>query len=166
MAAEPLTINRTVLCDEIAQMTGLPKGDVNTVVGALIYGTQLHVKRGDRVGLTGFGTWEQVTRSARTARNPRSGEPVKVKASKAPRFRPGQTFKAVVRGEKLERPAGLKALGAASRGVAGGSSMRPTAAASRSRGRASTPRATTTRARTATATPRGRVAGSRKRASK
>jgi DNA-binding protein HU-beta len=113
-------INRAVLCDEIAQMTGLPKGQVNQVVGALTYATQLHVKRGERVGLVGFGSWEQVKRSARIARNPRTGAPVKVKATKAPRFRAGATFKAVVGGGKLDRPTGLYPLGARSTGTSTG----------------------------------------------
>lgn len=106
--AEPVSVNREMLCDEIAQMTGIAKTDVNQVVGALIYDTQLHVKKGDRVGLVGFGTFERQLRGPRTARNPRTGEPVKVKATKAPRFRPGATFKQIVAGAKLERPSSLK----------------------------------------------------------
>jgi DNA-binding protein HU-beta len=56
------------------------------------------VKKGERVALVGFGTFERQDRKARTARNPRSGDPVKVKATKVPRFRAGQGFKDVVSG--------------------------------------------------------------------
>jgi DNA-binding protein HU-beta len=106
--AEGISVNRDMLCDELAQMTGLPKSDCNKVVTALIYDTQLHVKKGDRVPLTGFGTFEQQRRAARTGRNPRTGEPVKVKAARVPRFRAGGPFKEAVNGAKLERPASLK----------------------------------------------------------
>jgi DNA-binding protein HU-beta len=69
------------------------------VLGSLIQHTQVAVKKGDRVSLVGFGTFERQDRKARTARNPRSGAPVKVKATKVPRFRAGQGFKDVVAGK-------------------------------------------------------------------
>jgi DNA-binding protein HU-beta len=75
------------------------RGDVDRVLGSLIQHTQVAVKKGDRVSLVGFGTFERQDRKARTARNPRSGEPVKVKATKVPRFRAGQGFKDVVSGK-------------------------------------------------------------------
>jgi DNA-binding protein HU-beta len=73
--------------------------DVDKVLGSLIQHTQVAVKKGDRVSLVGFGTFERQDRKARTARNPRSGAPVKVKATKVPRFRAGQGFKDVVAGK-------------------------------------------------------------------
>jgi DNA-binding protein HU-beta len=69
------------------------------VLGSLIQHTEVAVKKGERVALVGFGTFERQDRRARTARNPRSGEPVKVKATKVPRFRAGQGFKDVVAGK-------------------------------------------------------------------
>ena len=69
------------------------------MLGSLIQHTQVAVKKGDRVSLVGFGTFERQDRKARTARNPRSGAPVKVKATKIPRFRAGQGFKDVVAGK-------------------------------------------------------------------
>ena len=56
------------------------------------------LKKGDSVSITGFGTFEQRKRGARTFRNPQTGEPVKAKASKVPAFRAGATLKGTVRG--------------------------------------------------------------------
>jgi DNA-binding protein HU-beta len=93
---EPL--NRKELVDAIQKHTLVARTDVDKVLGSLIQHTQVAVKKGERVALVGFGTFERQDRKARTARNPRSGEPVKVKATKVPRFRAGQGFKDVVSG--------------------------------------------------------------------
>ncbi len=61
---------------------------------------QQQVKKGEKVSLPGFGTFERRARSARTARNPRTGESIKVKASKVPAFKPGAGFKNFVSGSK------------------------------------------------------------------
>jgi DNA-binding protein HU-beta len=92
-------LNRKELVDSIQKHTAVARGDVDRVLGSLIQHTQVAVKKGDRVSLVGFGTFERQDRKARTARNPRSGEPVKVKATKVPRFRAGQGFKDVVSGK-------------------------------------------------------------------
>jgi DNA-binding protein HU-beta len=94
---EPL--NRKELVDAIQKHTLVARTDVDRVLGSLIQHTQVAVKKGDRVSLVGFGTFERQDRKARTARNPRSGAPVKVKATKVPRFRAGQGFKDVVAGK-------------------------------------------------------------------
>jgi DNA-binding protein HU-beta len=91
-------LNRKELVDSIQKHTAVARSDVDKVLGSLIQHTQVAVKRGERVALVGFGTFERQDRKARTARNPRSGEPVKVKATKVPRFRAGQGFKDVVAG--------------------------------------------------------------------
>jgi DNA-binding protein HU-beta len=92
-------LNRKELVDSIQKHTAVARADVDRVLGSLIQHTQAAVKKGDRVSLVGFGTFERQDRKARTARNPRSGEPVKVKATKVPRFRAGQGFKDVVSGK-------------------------------------------------------------------
>jgi DNA-binding protein HU-beta len=92
-------LNRKELVDSIQKHTAVARADVDRVLGSLIQHTQVAVKKGDRVSLVGFGTFERQDRKARTARNPRSGEPVKVKATKVPRFRAGQGFKDVVSGK-------------------------------------------------------------------
>ncbi|HEY6706510.1 MAG TPA: HU family DNA-binding protein, partial [Actinomycetota bacterium] len=85
--------------DAIQKHTSVARTDVDKVLGSLIQHTQVAVKKGERVALVGFGTFERQDRKARTARNPRSGAPVKVKATKVPRFRAGQGFKDVVAGK-------------------------------------------------------------------
>jgi DNA-binding protein HU-beta len=92
-------LNRKELVDAIQKHTMVSRTDVDKVLGSLIQHTQVTVKKGDRVSLVGFGTFERQDRKARTARNPRSGAPVKVKATKVPRFRAGQGFKDVVAGK-------------------------------------------------------------------
>lgn len=92
-------MNRKELVDAIQKHTLVSRADVDKVLGSLIQHTQVAVKKGDRVSLVGFGTFERQDRKARTARNPRSGAPVKVKATKVPRFRAGQGFKDVVAGK-------------------------------------------------------------------
>jgi DNA-binding protein HU-beta len=92
-------LNRKELVDAIQKHTLVARTDVDKVLGSLIQHTQVAVKKGDRVSLVGFGTFERQDRKARTARNPRSGAPVKVKATKVPRFRAGQGFKDVVAGK-------------------------------------------------------------------
>jgi nucleoid DNA-binding protein len=91
-------LNRKELVEAIQKHTAVARADVDKVLGSLIQQTQVAVKKGERVSLVGFGTFERQDRRARTARNPRSGEPVKVKATKVPRFRAGQGFKDVVAG--------------------------------------------------------------------
>ena len=92
-------MNRKELVDAIQKHTQVARTDVDKVLGSLIQHTQVAVKKGERVALVGFGTFERQERKARTARNPRSGAPVKVKATKVPRFRAGQGFKDVVAGK-------------------------------------------------------------------
>ena len=92
-------MNRKELVDAIQKHTLVARADVDKVLGSLIQHTQVAVKKGERVALVGFGTFERQDRKARTARNPRSGAPVKVKATKVPRFRAGQGFKDVVAGK-------------------------------------------------------------------
>ena len=139
-------MNRKELVDAIQKHTLVSRADVDKVLGSLIQHTQVAVKKGDRVSLVGFGTFERQDRKARTARNPRSGAPVKVKATKVPRFRAGQGFKDVVAG-KATAP---KLTPVKSTAKAASSSRASTARASVSR--ASTARASTARASTAKAT--------------
>lgn len=73
------------------------------------------VARGGKVGITGFGTFERVDRAARTGRNPRTGESVRIESTAVPKFRPGTAFKMYV-----AEPATLPKAGpAAARAAAG-----------------------------------------------
>jgi DNA-binding protein HU-beta len=132
-------LNRKELVDAIQKHTQVARTDVDKVLGSLIQHTQVAVKKGERVALVGFGTFERQDRKARTARNPRSGDPVKVKATKVPRFRAGQGFKDVVAGKATApklTPAKSTAKASATRAS---SSSRATAS------KASTSRSNTTR---------------------
>jgi DNA-binding protein HU-beta len=152
-------LNRKELVDAIQKHTLVARSDVDKVLGSLIQHTQVAVKKGERVALVGFGTFERQDRKARTARNPRSGEPVKVKATKVPRFRAGQGFKDVVAG-KATAP---KLTPAKSTAKASGTRSASTPRASTSR--SSTSRASATRA-SATRAGTTRAASSRGGATK
>ena len=132
-------MNRKELVDAIQKHTLVARTDVDKVLGSLIQHTQVAVKKGDRVSLVGFGTFERQDRKARTARNPRSGQPVKVKATKVPRFRAGQGFKDVVSG-KASAPKLTPVKATAKASTAKASTSRASA------GKASTSRASATRA--------------------
>jgi DNA-binding protein HU-beta len=142
-------LNRKELVDAIQKHTLVARTDVDKVLGSLIQHTQVAVKKGDRVSLVGFGTFERQDRKARTARNPRSGAPVKVKATKVPRFRAGQGFKDVVAGKatapKLSPVKSTAKASTAKASTAKASTARATVS------RASTAKATTARASTAKA---------------
>jgi DNA-binding protein HU-beta len=137
-------LNRKQLVDSIQKQTAVARTDVDKVLGSLIQQTQVAVKKGDRVSLVGFGTFERRDRKARTARNPRTGDPVKVKATKIPAFRAGQGFKDVVAGRaaapKLTAP--KSAAKASSSRSSASRATKATAAATKSR------RAATTKAKT------------------
>ena len=91
-------MNKKELIDSVASATGESKRTVNDVLDETIDQIQRQVKKGERVALPGFGVFQRRQRAARTARNPRTGEEIKVKASKVPAFKPGAGFKDVVSG--------------------------------------------------------------------
>ena len=77
-------MNKTELIAAVAKATELKKVDADKAVNAVITTIQKTLKKGEKVQLIGFGTFESRKRPARVARNPRTGEEIKVKASKAP----------------------------------------------------------------------------------
>lgn len=89
-------MNKASLVAYVANKTGLTKKDVTSVLDAIIDAVVKTVKQGDSVTLTNFGTFLSVHRGATTKRNPKTGEPVKVKEKNVPRFRPGKQFREVV----------------------------------------------------------------------
>lgn len=91
-------MNRSQLIDAIQHQTGVARGDVAKVVSSLIDQVEVAVHRGERVTLTGFGTFERRQRQSHNARNPRTGETVWVASSWVPVFRPGRGFKDVCSG--------------------------------------------------------------------
>ncbi|WP_354642440.1 HU family DNA-binding protein [Kitasatospora camelliae] len=92
-------MNKAQLVEAVAEQLGGRKAAAEAV-DAVLDTMVRAVVAGDRVSVTGFGTFEKVERSARFARNPQTGERVKVKKTSVPRFRPGQGFKDLVSGAK------------------------------------------------------------------
>ena len=89
-------MNRSELIDAAADRSDLSKNEVASALDALLQTITESVARGDKVSLTGFGTFERRERSARTGRNPQTGEEMQIAASKAPAFKAGKSFKDAV----------------------------------------------------------------------
>ena len=70
--------------------------DVDNIVNAILDEIKRGVKKDKSVQLVGFGTFKVRTRKARTGRNPRTGKPIKIKASRTVGFKAGRPFKSVV----------------------------------------------------------------------
>jgi DNA-binding protein HU-beta len=91
-------MNKAELIDVLVEKLGTDRRQAAAVVENVIDTIVRAVQRGDSVTITGFGVFEQRRRAARVARNPRTGETVRVKPTSVPAFRPGAQFKAVVAG--------------------------------------------------------------------
>jgi DNA-binding protein HU-beta len=99
-------MNKSELIDAIAaHPTVSDKKTAAAVLEATLNEIQTAVTKGDKVSLTGFGVFERRARAARMARNPRTGEAVKVKKTTVPAFRPGAGFKETVATGKATAPA-------------------------------------------------------------
>jgi len=81
--------------EEVAQKAKLPKSEVAEVVNTSIEVVTKNINKG--VVLTGFGTFSVSKRKARTGRNPKTGEAIKIPATKVPRFKAGKTLKQAVK---------------------------------------------------------------------
>ena len=95
-------MNKSELIQHVAETADLPRSRAANIVNTLfdpVNGVIAKaMKKGETVSITGFGTFEQRKRGARTFRNPQTGEPVKAKAMKVPGFRAGATLKGTIRG--------------------------------------------------------------------
>ena len=87
-------MNRTELVDAVSTDTGLTRQQAEAALAAIVYEVTAGVRGGNPVRITGFGTFKLRERKARRGRNPQTGEPVKVKASKGIGFTPGVKLKA------------------------------------------------------------------------
>ena len=99
-------MNKAELVEAMVKKTGLSKKDAEAGLNAFVdvVKKELANKKGDRkVQLVGFGTFEVAERKARSGRNPSTGETIKIKASKAPRFKAGKAFKDAVNGAKKSK---------------------------------------------------------------
>ena len=89
-------MNKTELIDHIAESADLSKAAATRAVDALITAVKTTLKKNGSVTLVGFGTFSVGKRAARTGRNPRTGEAIKIKAAKVPKFKPGKALKDAV----------------------------------------------------------------------
>jgi DNA-binding protein HU-beta len=147
-------VNKAQLVEAIADKVG-GRQQAADAVDAVLDAIVRAVVAGDRVSVTGFGSFEKVDRPARYARNPQTGERVRVKKTSVPRFRAGQGFKDLVAGSK-KLPKNDVAVKKAPKGsLSGGSSTRTTAKAAAKKATAkkatATKKATAAKKTTATA---------------
>jgi DNA-binding protein HU-beta len=93
-------VNKSELVDAVAKESGLTATDARKAIDATIVTIEKTLKKGDDVALTGFGKFSVVKRAARTGTNPQTGEKVKIRATKAPKFTAGAGLKTVVSGRR------------------------------------------------------------------
>lgn len=86
-------ISKADLVKELAEKTGMGQKDTKTLLDGLLESVSGHLKQGDKIQLTGFGTFEVRERSARTGVRPGTSERIKIPASKYPAFKAGKTLK-------------------------------------------------------------------------
>lgn len=91
-------MNRKELIDALATRSGSSKADAERNITALLEIITATLKKGDKLALVGFGTFEVRQRAARTGRNPATGAVLKIKASRQPAFKAGGVLKAAVNG--------------------------------------------------------------------
>jgi DNA-binding protein HU-beta len=101
-------VNKAELVEALTGRLGDKKA-ATAALDAVLEEIQRTVSKGGKVSIAGFGVFEKRVRGARTARNPRTGEAVKVKKTSVPAFRAGQGFKDVVAGKKKIAAAPKKA---------------------------------------------------------
>ena len=86
-------MNKAELIDAVAKKTELSKKDAEKAMKAFTDVIAEQLKKGDKVQLVGFGTFEVSERAAREGRNPLTGETMQIKASKSPKFKAGKALK-------------------------------------------------------------------------
>ena len=89
-------MNKTDLIDNVAESADLSKADAARAVDAVIASITKALKSGDSVTIVGFGTFQVRERAARTGRNPKTGDAIKIEASKNPAFKAGKALKDAV----------------------------------------------------------------------
>ena len=89
-------MNKTELVAAMAEQTNLSKKDAEAALKAFIDVVSEELKKGEKIQLVGFGTFEVTERAAREGRNPRTGEMMSIAASKAPKFKAGKALKDIV----------------------------------------------------------------------
>jgi DNA-binding protein HU-beta len=93
-------MTKAELVEAIRAEAGIGKGQAEDAVEAFLGAVTKTLKKGDKLTLTGFGTFSVSNRKARTGRNPQTGEAIKIKAAKVPKFTAGKGLKEAVGGKK------------------------------------------------------------------
>ncbi|MBX6350229.1 MAG: HU family DNA-binding protein [Clostridia bacterium] len=89
-------MNKNDLIASVAEQAKLSRKDSERAVNAVVDTIQKALARGDKVSLVGFGTFEVRQRRARTGRNPQTGEPVRIPATRVPSFKAGKGLKEAI----------------------------------------------------------------------
>ncbi len=89
-------MNKTELIEHIAKIADISKAAATRSLDAMIGAVKVTLKKNGTVTLVGFGTFSVGKRAARVGRNPRTGEAIKIKAAKVPKFKPGKGLKDAV----------------------------------------------------------------------
>jgi DNA-binding protein HU-beta len=85
-------MNKSDLINAMAADAGISKAAAKAALESFVDNVTKTLKKGDKVALVGWGTWSVSKRNARTGRNPRTGETIKIKAKKVVRFKAGSKF--------------------------------------------------------------------------
>lgn len=86
-------MNKTEMIEHMAKHADISKAAAGRALEAFMMGVRTNLKKGSSVTLVGFGTFAVTKRAARSGRNPRTGETIKIKSAKLPKFRPGKALK-------------------------------------------------------------------------
>jgi len=89
-------VNKTELIDHIAKTADISKAASSRALDAVIGAVKTTLKKKGTVTLVGFGTFSVAKRAARPGRNPKTGEPIKIKSAMVPKFKPGKALKDAV----------------------------------------------------------------------
>jgi DNA-binding protein HU-beta len=90
-------MNKSELIDAVANKADLSKADAGRALDAVIEVIGRALKKRDKVAVVGFGTFQVRERAARTGRNPKTGAPLKIRASKTPSFKAGKALKDAIK---------------------------------------------------------------------
>jgi len=96
-------MNKAELIEQIAKDAGLTKTQANDALNSFTNTVVASLKKGENVTLVGFGTFSVSQRSARNGRNPQTGEVIKIKARKLPKFKAGKDFATKIAGAKAPK---------------------------------------------------------------
>jgi len=90
-------VNKTDLIEKVAKEADLSKAAAGRAVNAVFDGISGALSKGEDVGIVGFGTFSVSERPARQGRNPQTGQPIQIKATKVPKFKAGKNLKESVK---------------------------------------------------------------------